>query len=82
MCRPSHKVRFVNAAALFDGYDTAINIMRRIVQSMGAELTHLGRSRSVDEVVTTARCKKTLRASPSAATKAGMSNTSITWWTC
>jgi methylmalonyl-CoA mutase len=52
--RPSHKVRFVTAAALFDGHDAAINIMRRILMSMGAEVIHLGHNRSVDEVVTAA----------------------------
>ncbi|MDQ2926760.1 MAG: methylmalonyl-CoA mutase family protein, partial [Pseudomonadota bacterium] len=52
--RPSHKVRFVTAASLFDGHDAAINIMRRILQGMGAEVVHLGHNRSVDEVVTAA----------------------------
>jgi methylmalonyl-CoA mutase len=52
--RPQHKVRFVTAASLFDGHDAAINIMRRILQSMGAEVIHLGHNRSVDEVVTAA----------------------------
>ena len=52
--RPTNKVRFVTAASLFDGHDAAINIMRRILQSMGAEVIHLGHNRSVDEVVTAA----------------------------
>jgi methylmalonyl-CoA mutase len=52
--RPVHKVRFVTAASLFDGHDAAINIMRRILQGMGAEVVHLGHNRSVDEVVTAA----------------------------
>jgi len=52
--RPTHKVRLVTAASLFDGHDAAINIMRRILQSMGAEVVHLGHNRSVDEVVTAA----------------------------
>ncbi len=52
--RPQHKVRFVTAASLFDGHDAAINIMRRILQSMGVEVIHLGHNRSVDEVVTAA----------------------------
>ncbi|MCX7814865.1 MAG: cobalamin-dependent protein, partial [Tepidimonas ignava] len=52
--RPTHKVRFVTAASLFDGHDAAINIMRRILQSMGAEVIHLGHNRSVDEIVTAA----------------------------
>ncbi|HEX4507086.1 MAG TPA: fused isobutyryl-CoA mutase/GTPase IcmF, partial [Alphaproteobacteria bacterium] len=49
-----HKVRFVTATSLFDGHDAAINIMRRIIQSTGAEVIHLGHNRSVDEVVTAA----------------------------
>jgi isobutyryl-CoA mutase len=52
--RPRHKVRFVTAASLFDGHDAAINIMRRILQGMGAEVIHLGHNRSVEEVVTAA----------------------------
>ena len=52
--KPTHKVRFVTAASLFDGHDAAINIMRRILQGMGAEVIHLGHNRSVDEVVTAA----------------------------
>jgi methylmalonyl-CoA mutase len=52
--RPTHKVRFVTAASLFDGHDAAINIMRRILQNMGAEVIHLGHNRSVEEVVTAA----------------------------
>ncbi len=51
---PSHPVRFVTAASLFDGHDASINIMRRILQSQGAEVIHLGHNRSVDEVVTAA----------------------------
>ncbi|MBL4845505.1 MAG: methylmalonyl-CoA mutase family protein [Planctomycetes bacterium] len=46
-----HPVRIVTAAALFDGHDAAINVMRRILQSTGAEIIHLGHNRSVDEVV-------------------------------
>jgi methylmalonyl-CoA mutase len=52
--RPTHKVRFVTAASLFDGHDAAINVMRRVLQGMGAEVIHLGHNRSVDEVVTAA----------------------------
>jgi methylmalonyl-CoA mutase len=52
--RPINRVRFVTAAALFDGHDAAINIMRRILISMGAEVIHLGHNRSVEEVVTAA----------------------------
>ena len=47
-------VRFVTAASLFDGHDAAINIMRRILQSAGAEVIHLGHNRSVEEIVTAA----------------------------
>jgi methylmalonyl-CoA mutase len=48
---PVHPVRFVTAASLFDGHDAAINIMRRMLQSQGAEVVHLGHDRSVDAVV-------------------------------
>src|SRR5882672_5435612 len=51
---PRHPVRIVTAAALFDGHDAAITIMRRILQSQGAEVIHLGHNRSVEEVVTAA----------------------------
>ena len=51
---PVHKVRVVTAASLFDGHDAAINIMRRIIQSTGVEVVHLGHDRSVEEVVNTA----------------------------
>ncbi len=47
----NHKVRIVTAASLFDGHDAAINIMRRIMQSKGAEIIHLGHNRSVHEIV-------------------------------
>ena len=50
----SNKIRFVTAASLFDGHDASINIMRRILQTNGAEVVHLGHNRSVDEVVTAA----------------------------
>src|SRR6204780_2508929 len=46
-----NKIRIVTAAALFDGHDAAINVMRRILQASGAEVIHLGHDRSVDEVV-------------------------------
>ena len=49
--RSKNKIRFVTAASLFDGHDATINIMRRILQSSGAEVIHLGHNRSVDEVV-------------------------------
>src|SRR6201994_4267733 len=49
--RSKNKIRFVTAAALFDGHDATINIMRRILQSSGAEVIHLGHNRSVEEVV-------------------------------
>ncbi|NNF04618.1 MAG: methylmalonyl-CoA mutase family protein, partial [Rhodothermales bacterium] len=51
---PTHQVRFVTAASLFDGHDAAINIMRRILQAAGAEVIHLGHNRSVKEIVDTA----------------------------
>ena len=50
---PEH-VRVVTAASLFDGHDAAINIMRRILQSQGAEVIHLGHDRSVEEIVSAA----------------------------
>lgn len=49
--KPQHAIRIVTAAALFDGHDAAINIMRRILQDMGAEVIHLGHNRSVSDVV-------------------------------
>jgi len=52
--QPKNKVRLVTAASLFDGHDAAINIMRRIMQSSGAEIIHLGHNRSVFEIVNTA----------------------------
>ena len=48
---PTTKFRIVTAASLFDGHDAAINIMRRILQSKGAEIIHLGHNRSVREIV-------------------------------
>ena len=50
----ARRVRFITAASLFDGHDAAINIMRRILQSAGCEVIHLGHNRSVEEVVTAA----------------------------
>ena len=49
--KPKNKVRIVTAASLFDGHDAAINIMRRIIQSTGVEVIHLGHDRSVEDVV-------------------------------
>jgi isobutyryl-CoA mutase len=50
--KPERKwLRFVTAASLFDGHDAAINIMRRILQSSGAEVIHLAHNRSVQEIV-------------------------------
>ncbi len=49
--RPENHVRIVTAASLFDGHDAAINIMRRILQSSGVEVIHLGHNRSVKEIV-------------------------------
>lgn len=48
---PTHKIRVVTAASLFDGHDAAINVMRRIIQGTGCEVIHLGHNRSVAEVV-------------------------------
>jgi isobutyryl-CoA mutase len=52
--KPLNHVRFVTASSLFDGHDASINIMRRILQSSGAEVIHLGHNRSVEEVVNAA----------------------------
>ncbi|MCB1931733.1 MAG: methylmalonyl-CoA mutase family protein [Candidatus Accumulibacter sp.] len=52
--KPTHKLRFVTAASLFDGHDASINIMRRILQGTGAEVIHLGHNRSVQEIVNAA----------------------------
>ena len=52
--KPTNPVRFITAASLFDGHDAAINIMRRVLQSQGAEVIHLGHDRSVEAVVTAA----------------------------
>ncbi len=52
--KPKNKIRIVTAASLFDGHDAAINVMRRIIQSTGCEVIHLGHDRSVEEVVNTA----------------------------
>jgi len=49
--KPENKIRFVTATSLFDGHDATINIIRRILQSSGAEVIHLGHNRSVEEVV-------------------------------
>jgi methylmalonyl-CoA mutase len=49
--KPKFPIRIVTAASLFDGHDAAINIMRRIIQSSGAEVIHLGHNRSVQEIV-------------------------------
>ena len=51
---PNNKIRIVTAASLFDGHDAAINVMRRIIQSTGVEVIHLGHDRSAEEVVITA----------------------------
>ena len=52
--RPINHVRFVTASSLFDGHDASVNIMRRILQSSGVEVIHLGHNRSVEEVVNAA----------------------------
>ena len=49
--KPTHHVRIVTAASLFDGHDAAINVMRRIMQASGAEVIHLGHNRAVAEIV-------------------------------
>lgn len=49
--KPKNHIRIVTAASLFDGHDAAINVMRRIIQSTGVEVIHLGHNRSVKEIV-------------------------------
>ena len=49
--KSNNSVRIVTAASLFDGHDAAINVMRRLIQSTGAEVIHLGHNRSVQEIV-------------------------------
>lgn len=48
---PRHHVRVVSAASLFDGHDAGVNVMRRLLQSSGAEVIHLGHNWSVGEFV-------------------------------
>src|SRR5450432_216881 len=50
MNHPKQRLRIVTATSLFDGHDAAINIMRRILQSKGVEVIHLGHNRSVHEI--------------------------------
>jgi isobutyryl-CoA mutase len=52
--KAKQKIRFITAASLFDGHDASINIMRRILQSSGVEVIHLGHNRSVGEIVNAA----------------------------
>ena len=52
--KPKNHIRIATAASLFDGHDATINVMRRILQSSGAEVIHLGHDRSVTEIVNTA----------------------------
>ncbi|MDO8805833.1 MAG: methylmalonyl-CoA mutase family protein [Elusimicrobiota bacterium] len=52
--QPANKLRFITATSLYDGHDAAINIIRRILLSSGAEVIHLGHNRSVDEIVNAA----------------------------
>ena len=61
---PVNPVRFVTAASLFDGHDAAINIMRRVLQSQGAEVVHLGHDRSRSRRWPAPRSRKMRRASP------------------
>jgi len=49
--KPKNHIRIVTAASLFDGHDATINVMRRILQSSGAEVIHLGHNISVQEIV-------------------------------
>jgi methylmalonyl-CoA mutase len=49
--QPQNSIRVVTATSLFDGHDASINIFRRILQSTGVEVIHLGHNRSVQEIV-------------------------------
>jgi len=49
--KPKNQIRIITAASLFDGHDAAINVMRRIIQTSGAEVMHLGHDNSVQEIV-------------------------------
>jgi len=49
--KPNNNIRIITATSLFDGHDATINIIRRIIQSTGGEVIHLGHNRSVDEIV-------------------------------
>lgn len=49
--QPQNPVRFITATSLFDGHDASINIVRRILQTLGVEVIHLGHNRSVNEIV-------------------------------
>ena len=55
--KPKNHIRMVTASSLFDGHDATINIIRRIIQSTGAEVIHLGHNRSVQEIVECAVCE-------------------------
>ena len=48
--KPKNKIKFITATALFDGHDASINIMRRLLQSRGVEVVHLGHNRSAMEI--------------------------------
>src|SRR5688572_732022 len=48
------KIRIVTSASYFGGHHAARYLMRRILQSKGAEIIHLGHNRSVHEIVETA----------------------------
>ncbi len=52
--KPANKIRFVTATTLFDGHDASINIFRRILQAAGAEVVHLGHSRTGLDIVESA----------------------------
>tara|TARA_B100000965_G_scaffold89662_1_gene72843 strand:- start:51362 stop:54613 length:3252 start_codon:yes stop_codon:yes gene_type:complete len=50
MAEGAMPLRVITAAAIFDGHDAAIGIFRRILQSQGCEVIHLGHDRGADEV--------------------------------
>lgn len=50
-CKTANKIRFLTATSLYDGHDAAINVIRRLLLSSGAEVIHLGHNRSGEEIV-------------------------------
>ena len=79
---PVHPIRIVTAASLFDGHDAAINIMRRILQSQGCEVIHLGHNRSVQEVLTAVVQEDAQGVAVSSYRAATTSTSATSWMSC